>query len=87
MQTLVRAQYILDYEGLTAREVVPPFEIEIADAQTGAPLAIAPYGGSLTYSCLRPRGLGGNEGSAQGTVTPRTGSYPPDRRRTNGTRS
>ena len=63
-------KYVVYYEGLNADEVVPPFEIEIADATTGTPLAIAPYGGSLTYS------FSGHEGSAQGTVTPvHAGAY------------
>ena len=63
-------KYIVYYEGLGADEVVPPFELEILDPRTGAPLAIAPYGGSLTYS------ISGHEGSALGTVTPaRAGAY------------
>jgi Domain of unknown function (DUF4234) len=63
-------KYVVYYEGLTADELVPPFEIEITDTRTGAPLAIAPYGGSLTYS------FSGREGSAQGTLTPaHAGAY------------
>ena len=62
--------YVVYYEGLTADEVVPPLEIEIADARTGTPLVIGSYGGSLTYS------VSGHEGSAVGTVTPaHAGAY------------
>jgi hypothetical protein len=57
-------KYVVYYEGLTADEVVPPVEIAITDAKTGTPLAITPYGGSLTYS------VSNHEGSALGTVTP-----------------
>jgi hypothetical protein len=63
-------KYVVYYEGPSAEVSVPPFEIEIAEARTGTPLAIAPYGGSLTYS------FNDHEGSAQATVTPRrAGSY------------
>jgi hypothetical protein len=63
-------KYVVYYEGPSADVSVPPFEIEIAEARTGAPLALEPYGGSLTYS------VGGHEGSAQATVTPaRAGAY------------
>lgn len=63
-------KYVVYYEGPSAEVAVPPFEIEIAEARTGAPLAIAPYGGSLTYA------VPGHEGSAQATVTPaRAGAY------------
>jgi hypothetical protein len=63
-------KYVIYYEGSSAEVAVPPFEIEIAEARTGTPLAIAPYSGSLTYSIL------GHEGSAQATVTPeRPGAY------------
>jgi hypothetical protein len=57
-------KYVVYYEGLTADEVVPPVEIAITGAKTGTPLAITPYGGSLTYS------VSNHEGSALGTVTP-----------------
>lgn len=63
-------KYVVYYEGRSAEVAVPPFEIEIAEARTGAPLAIVPYNGSLTYS------IPGHEGSAQATVTPeRAGAY------------
>jgi Domain of unknown function (DUF4234) len=63
-------KYVVYYEGFNADEVVPPFEIEVADGRTGAPLTIAPYGGSLTYS------VSGREGSALATVTPaHSGAY------------
>lgn len=63
-------KYVVYYEGPSAEVAVPPFEIEIAEARTGTPLAIAPYGGSLTYA------VPGHEGSAQGTVTPtHAGTY------------
>jgi hypothetical protein len=63
-------KYVVYYEGPSADVAVPPFEIEIAEAQTGTPLDIAPYGGYLTYA------VPGHEGSAQGTVSPtRAGTY------------
>ncbi len=63
-------KYVVYYEGPSASEVVPPFDLEIADAQTGKPLALAAYGGSLTYS------IDDHEGSAQATVTPaHAGAY------------
>ena len=63
-------KYVVYYEGPSAEVAVPPFEIEVAEARTGTPLAIAPYGGSLTYA------VPGHEGSAQATVTPtRAGTY------------
>ena len=63
-------KYVVYYESLTAEEVVPPFKIAIADARTGTPVAIEPYGTSLTYS------VSGHEGSAQATVTPaHAGAY------------
>lgn len=63
-------KYVVYYESLTAGEAVQPFEIEITDTRTGTPLALAPYGGSLTYS------FSGHEGSAQATVTPaHAGAY------------
>lgn len=63
-------KYVIYYEGPSAEVTVPPFEIEIAEARTGAPLAILSYGGSLTYS------FNDHEGSAQATVTPRrAGAY------------
>jgi hypothetical protein len=63
-------KYVVYYEGPSAEVSVPPFEIEIAEAQSGTPLDIAPYGGSLTYA------VPGHEGSAQATVTPtRAGTY------------
>jgi hypothetical protein len=47
-----------------------PFEVEIADALSGAPVTVEPYGGSLTYS------FSDRDGSAAGTVTPtRAGPY------------
>jgi hypothetical protein len=57
-------KYVVYYEGSAADQVVPPVRIAITDAKTGSPLAIAPYGGSLTYSASN------HEGSALGTVTP-----------------
>ena len=57
-------KYVVYYEGLTADEVVPPVEITITDTKTGTPLAITPYGGSLTYT------VSNHKGSALGTVTP-----------------
>ena len=63
-------KYVVYYEGPSASEVVPPFNVEITDAQTGEPLALAAYGGSLTYS------INDHEGSAQATVTPaHAGAY------------
>jgi hypothetical protein len=63
-------KYVIYYEGPNAESSVPPFEIGVTDAQTGAPLDIATYSGSLTYS------VSGHEGSAQATVTPaRAGAY------------
>lgn len=63
-------KYVVYYEGPSAEESVPPFEIEVAGAQTGAPLVLEGYGGSLTYS------FDNHEGSAQATVTPaRAGAY------------
>lgn len=57
-------KYVLYYEGANADQLVPPFQVQIADARTRAVLQIEPYGGSMTYS------LSGRDGSAQGTVTP-----------------
>lgn len=63
-------KYVVYYESSNADEFVPPFQIEIADLGTGAPLAIEPYGGSLKYS------VSGRDGAAEGTVTPtRSGPY------------
>ena len=63
-------KYVVYFETPTAEEFVPPFDLEIADAQTGTPLALKDYGGSLTYS------INDQEGSAQATVTPaRAGAY------------
>ena len=63
-------KYVVYYEGPSASEVVPPFNLEIADARTGKPLALEAYGGSLTYS------INDHEGSAQVTVTPaHAGAY------------
>jgi hypothetical protein len=69
-------KHVLYYEASGAEEAVPGFTIEIADARTGAPLGIATYENSLTYS------FSDHEGSAQATVTPaRARQY---RVRTNG---
>jgi hypothetical protein len=63
-------KYVVYYEAAGVGEVVPSFQLVIANAQTGAPLTIERYGGSLTYSFF------GRDGSAQGTVTPeRAGAY------------
>ena len=63
-------KYVVYYEGPSANEFVPPFDLEIVEAQTGKPLALAAYGGSLTYS------INDHEGSAQATVTPaHAGAY------------
>ena len=63
-------KYVVYYEGPSADVSVPPFEMEIAEVRTGEPLALEPYGGSLTYA------VAGHEGSAQATVTPaRSGVY------------
>jgi hypothetical protein len=62
-------KYVIYFEGENADEVVPRFELAIADAESGEPLEIEPYNNSLTYSF-------GEEGSAQATVTPaRAGDY------------
>jgi hypothetical protein len=57
-------KYVVYYEAPGADERVPTFTIEVADAQTGNPIEIATYDGSLTYS------FSGHEGSAQATVSP-----------------
>jgi hypothetical protein len=63
-------KYVVYYESSTAEEVVSPFRIAIANARTGAPLAIESYDASLTYSMF------GHEGSAQATVSPaHAGAY------------
>jgi hypothetical protein len=63
-------KYVVYYEGPNAEVEAPRFAVGIADARTGVPLTIAPYGGSLTYA------FEGNEGAAAWTVTPpRPGRY------------
>jgi Domain of unknown function (DUF4234) len=57
-------KYIVYYESSTAEESVPAVELAITEARTGAPLAISPYSGSLTYS------FPDHEGAALATVTP-----------------
>jgi Domain of unknown function (DUF4234) len=56
-------KYVIYYEGRNAERFEGSIEIAIADAGTGAALAVAPYRGSLTYSFDR-------DGSALATVTP-----------------
>jgi hypothetical protein len=58
-------KYVIYYEGtIVVDGAVPPFDVEVADARTGASLPIAPYDGSLTYT------VSGRDGSAVATVTP-----------------
>ena len=57
-------KYVVYYESSTAEESVPAVELAITDARTGAPVAISPYSGSLTYS------FSDHEGAALATVTP-----------------
>ncbi len=62
-------KYVVFYESPTAQEQVPPFRVQVFDAQSGAEVPVAPYAGSLTYDF-------GKQGSAQGTITPpRPGKY------------
>lgn len=68
---LEQRKYIVYFEGPGAGEdSIPPIEVSVRDARNEQPLALAGYGGSLTYS------IGGHSGTAQATVTPpRAGRY------------
>jgi hypothetical protein len=60
-------KHIVYFEGFAALQIIPtPEELTIADAESGDALETEPYVGSLTYS------FGERDGTAQGTVTPRT---------------
>jgi hypothetical protein len=57
-------KYVVYSESTTGDDSVPEFRIAVSDAQTGAPVRIAPYEASLTYSFF------GRDGTARATVTP-----------------